>query len=423
MSMTLKNTQTEYGRLARFFHWFLALLLIGLLAMGLTMDEFENGPIKFQIFMLHKSFGTLVFMLAVLRVLWRFSNRKPDHLPSHKPWEIKLAGVTHVLLYMFMFAIPLSGYLMNAAKAYPHPFFGLFNVPPVLGKDEAIAEFFEEVHELAAYGLMVILALHVIGALKHMIIDKDETMKRMRPDRPLVFLGGMIAIIIALGYMGIVNTGSGASPAPQAKESRYVDYDDDEHDDGYGDYDDESEHVEGRAKADTSGVPVWVIDKEESALGFSATVEGAAFAGEFEEFGGDIHFDPDNLDQSYVEIHVDLASVESGSEERDEYMVSTDWFDTESFPESVFKAEKFKKIKEDQYIAQGVLTIKGVTLPVDLPFTLDIETDDKGNKIAKMNGALTIRRLDYNLGAGQWSNIDTVANEVSVNVSVETRQK
>lgn len=102
-------------------------------------------------------------------------------------------------------------------------------------------------------------------------------------------------------------------------------------------------------------------------------------------------------------------------------MVMEDWFYTESFPESRFYAETFRKTAENQYVAEGELTIRGVTRPVSLPFTLQIRDEGSKGKTAHMEAALVINRLDYGVGQGEWQKTDMVENAVSVSVSLTAR--
>ncbi len=409
--MQLKNTQTKYGAIAKLFHWAMAFIILGMLALGLYMSDLDFSPFKLQLYGIHKSFGSLVFLLAVLRVLWRFSNKKPQALPTHKKWEITLAHITHILLYVFIFVMPLSGWLMTSAAAFPHPFFGLFNVPPLMGKDEAVFKLMRNVHEFSSYGLMGIIGLHVAGALKHLMIDKDTTIKRMWPDRPIVLFVGLLVIFGALIALNSYKNGAVQDDtAPTIQQDVVV-------------APLPLAQVVEEDNQQAEIVPSWVIIPDQSYINFDATVEGTAFEGTFERFGGIIAFDPENLAASHVEISVEIASVKSGSSERDEYIVAPAWFDAESFPESVFTATKFEKNEGNQYVAHGELRIKDVSLPVDLPFMLVIEPDDQGNNVANMTGSVTIRRLEYSLGTGQWADTETVGNEVTISVSVKAQEE
>lgn len=147
-------------------------------------------------------------------------------------------------------------------------------------------------------------------------------------------------------------------------------------------------------------------------------MQGSDFAGTFKEFSGTINFAADNLAGSRADIKILTKSVQTGSPDRDDYIAAPAWMDAESFPESEFVADRFEKTAENQYVAHGRLTMRGVTHNADLPFTLKISENKQGAKQAEMNGALTINRLDYGIGGGEWTNTTLVANPVKITVFV-----
>jgi cytochrome b561 len=157
--------------------------MLGMLLLGLYMGSIDPSPFKFSLYTWHKSFGTLVLMLALLRLSWRFINIAPAHLPNHQQWEVTLAKIAHVLLYILMIAMPLSGWIMSSAGEFHYAFFGLFEMPMIVPKNENLMNIAREAHEIQAYVLMGIIGLHAAGAFKHHFIDKDETLKRMTSDR------------------------------------------------------------------------------------------------------------------------------------------------------------------------------------------------------------------------------------------------
>ena len=179
--MTVKNTSERWGSVAKFFHWSIAVLVIGMLALGLYMAELPPVPSTFRLFALHKSFGMIVLALMVLRLLWRSFNARPEEMAAYKQWERILARIIHWFLYAAVIAMPLSGWIMSSAKNFHVGVFGLFTLPDLVGPDKALAEQAEEFHETLAWCIIAALALHVVGALKHHIIDRDSTLRRMLP--------------------------------------------------------------------------------------------------------------------------------------------------------------------------------------------------------------------------------------------------
>ncbi|MDX5593634.1 cytochrome b [Pseudovibrio sp. SPO723] len=183
----IKNTPLNYGLVAMSFHWLMALLIIGLIALGLYMVRLPlTDPETFQLYQLHKSFGFVVLVLAVMRLVWRFLNPSPE-LPAGMPWIERLAAhLGHAGLYGLMLFLPLSGWLMVSASPWglPTVIFDSFNlphlpVPAFLGTKEQAEGLLKIVHEYAAYFLILMVVLHVAAALKHHFISKDDVLRRM----------------------------------------------------------------------------------------------------------------------------------------------------------------------------------------------------------------------------------------------------
>jgi cytochrome b561 len=182
--MSLRNTQEQYGTVARTLHWVIALLIIGMLCVGLYMTNDNvhmSMPDKMQIFGLHKSTGILVLVLASMRLLWRLINTHPIPLPTHMQWERSLATLVHFLLYVAMFLMPLTGWIGSSAKGFSVSVYHLFTLPDLVGRNKELADIMWETHEIAAYGLIVLIGLHFAGAMKHVVIDRDGTLRRMLP--------------------------------------------------------------------------------------------------------------------------------------------------------------------------------------------------------------------------------------------------
>ena len=181
--MIWRNTTERYGIVAQGFHWIVALCVIGLLIVGLLMTEMKQGPDMFKVYALHKSVGITVLVLAVLHLIWKLSNAHPRSLPTHQKWEKFLATLVHVFLYFAIIGMPLSGWIMSSAKGYPVNLFWIegLTLPNLVGPSEEVAKRANQFHELAAYALIAAIGLHFAGALKHHVIDKDSTLRRMIP--------------------------------------------------------------------------------------------------------------------------------------------------------------------------------------------------------------------------------------------------
>lgn len=179
--MIWRNTVERYGVVAQGFHWIVALCVIGLLGVGLYMTSLDPSPSAFKLYALHKSVGIVVLTLAVLRLLWKLTNPRPRSLPTHKNWERWLAHATHIFLYIAIIGMPLSGWIMSSAKNFPVSVFNLFTLPNLVGPSEEIARMAVQFHGLTAWALIAAIGLHFAGALKHHVIDKDGTLRRMVP--------------------------------------------------------------------------------------------------------------------------------------------------------------------------------------------------------------------------------------------------
>ena len=172
------NTKWPLG--SRILHWLSALLIFGLFALGYWMRTLDYyHPWYQQAPDLHKSFGIMLVLIMLIRMAWRFVITKPEHLTSHKPWELRLAHIIHWILYLGILLILITGYLIATSENRPIEVFELFNVPAVIQAFEEQEDIAGFIHEWAAYILMAFVGLHILGALKHHFIDKDKTLKRM----------------------------------------------------------------------------------------------------------------------------------------------------------------------------------------------------------------------------------------------------
>ncbi len=164
-------------------HWMIAILIALNLFAGWLSTTLE-GPARFMVLGNHKSFGIIILLLTVLRIVWRLSHPAPPLLESLKTWESALAKVTHFLFYVLMLAVPMAGWAYSSSflKGAPVSIFHLFDFPglPFSG-DKAITGFFAETHEVLAWVLLGLLVLHVAAALKHTFVDRDATLRRMVP--------------------------------------------------------------------------------------------------------------------------------------------------------------------------------------------------------------------------------------------------
>jgi cytochrome b561 len=177
------GTASRYTWQAMALHWLLAVLIIGMLWLGFSLEDIpRNTPARGFYVNLHKSFGVLVLMLVLLRMAWRARHKAPP-LPAGMPrWQEQAAVWSHRLLYLCMLLQPLSGYLASAFGKFGVKFFGI-PLPQWAWESKPVQSFFGTIHGVVAVTLLVLVALHVAAALKHLLVDRDQVFQRMWPGR------------------------------------------------------------------------------------------------------------------------------------------------------------------------------------------------------------------------------------------------
>ena len=178
--MNFRNTTTSWGTLSKALHWIIVLLIINQWLIAERADDLA-GLAKLQALAWHKSFGITIFMLAVVRLVWRWTNPVPSLEGFTKSWERLLAHLSHLLLYGLIFALPITGWLMSSAKAYSVSWFHLFQLPDLIGKSQPMFELMHDTHKILFKVLVGVAVLHAAGALKHHFIDRNDVLKRMLP--------------------------------------------------------------------------------------------------------------------------------------------------------------------------------------------------------------------------------------------------
>lgn len=178
--MHWRNDNRRYGLVSVTLHWLVAVTVVGQFGLGLWMRSlgyydawYRLGP------WWHKGIGVLLFAVLVARLVWRWTNPRPDHLSTHKPYERTGAALTHGLLYLLLFAVMLSGYLISTADGRGLEVFDWFTIPATLSGIERQEDIAGVVHLWLAWSVIGLAAVHALAALKHHFIDRDATLKRM----------------------------------------------------------------------------------------------------------------------------------------------------------------------------------------------------------------------------------------------------
>ncbi len=172
----------RYSRIAIAFHWLIALMILGAFSMGLIMADMPGiTPTKLRYFSWHKWAGVTILGLATLRLLWRLYHTPPAYPANMPDWQSKSAHALHGLLYVLMFAVPLSGYFYTLAAGVPVVYFGLFQLPVLIEPNPELKPILKGLHFWLNMALAGCVAAHVGAALKHLLIDRDGIMQRMLP--------------------------------------------------------------------------------------------------------------------------------------------------------------------------------------------------------------------------------------------------
>jgi cytochrome b561 len=153
------------------------------LVIGKVADEMALSPQKLDLFVWHKSIGVSILLLALLRLLWRVGNAPPAPPPGIPRWETLLARIGHALLYLLLFAVPISGWWISDSSRIPFKAFWIVPMPDWLPTDRDTQELAEDVHGMLIIALLTVLAIHVAAALRHHFLLRNDTLRRMLPRR------------------------------------------------------------------------------------------------------------------------------------------------------------------------------------------------------------------------------------------------
>jgi cytochrome b561 len=181
MGMQFKNSAERYGLVAQLLHWGIVVLIVTQFVLAEQAEDATSLLKKAQTLTMHKNIGMTIFMLAAIRLLWRLTNTTPAALPTIKPWQQRIAAVTHWALYALILLTPLAGWLMSSAKSYSVSYFGWFTFPDLVAPSESSYDALHVAHEVLAFSIFNLALLHIAAALKHHFWDKDHVLRRMLP--------------------------------------------------------------------------------------------------------------------------------------------------------------------------------------------------------------------------------------------------
>lgn len=387
--MALANTQHTFGTVSKTFHWLTALLILTLIPMGLIANALpfetsEQLARKAWLFSLHKTLGVSVFFLACARIAWAFGQPKPGLLHPERRVESLAAHTVHWLLYGSLVLVPLSGWIHHAATTGFAPIWWPFGQAlPLVPKSESIAAVFAGGHWVLTKVLALAVALHIAGALKHHVVDKDATLRRMwfgpaTGARGTTQVRDARPVVLALALWG-------AALSVGAALGAYA------------------PHDAPRTAATLEDVQSdWQV--QTGTLGLTVTQLGSQVSGSFADWTAAINFD-DTVQTGMagsVDVTIAIGSLTLGGVT--EQAMGADYFNVADFPTASFTADIVAGTTG--YDAIGTLTIKDQSMPLTLPFTLTLQGDT-----AQMSAQTDLDRRSFAIG-------DNMADETSLKFTV-----
>ena len=395
--MPATNTTARYGSVAKTFHWMtalgiLAVIPLGIIANDMPYDTAEQLADKAWLFSLHKTVGVTLFFVALARISWALSQPKPAPLHPDRTAETLLAEIVHWLLYGSLVLVPLSGWVHHAATEGFAPIWWPFGQNlPLVPESLTVAETAAGLHIVFERVLILSLILHIAGAVKHAVIDKDDTLARMLPRRrvgdaplphtPRKVLPPVLAVIVWAAAIGVGSLlgvyQKGTAIAAEAPALQQVDSD-------------------------------WAVT--DGTLGISIRQMGSAVSGSFEDWTADIKFDETVSSgvAGSVDVEIAITSLTLGSVTQQ--AMGPDYFASTEFPTARFSADLLAT--ETGYVAEGTLTLRGTDQPVSLPFDLSLEADT-----ARVQGSTLLDRRMFQIGEGM-TDESQLGFEVSVSVDL-----
>lgn len=175
----MKKTPVNWNKTAKILHWGIGFLFISLLIVGLLMGYLPNTPLKGDVYGLHKAFGVTILALVLFRLIWRLTHASPSLPKQMVKWQKVAAEANVALLYLLMVGVPLSGFIMSSFGGRPISYFGLFTIPPLMTSPHPLGKLAHSAHSILSYIIIGLLVLHILAALYHHFVLKDNVLKRM----------------------------------------------------------------------------------------------------------------------------------------------------------------------------------------------------------------------------------------------------
>ena len=407
----------QYSRVAIFLHWTIAAAIGLQLAIGWSLEDL--GARGFALFQLHKSIGVTILLLTLVRVATRLIMARPAAVEGG--WQGGLAKAVHLGLYAFMVAAPLTGWALVSTARVKVPTLIFGTVPlPHLPLPQGAHELFEEVHGAIAFIGVLLILLHVAGAIRHHLLLRDGLIWRMVPGRSTAVMALLLLLLPAALVLGKVIAWSTGVPAaataaednsPQDVLDRAASAERPAQAQAQAQVDNAApaKEAEDVAHAPLAPPPSWTVAPG-GKLGFSVGNGGDRISGGFSRWTATIVMDPDRPETADIRVEIDLASASVGDPTQDGMLAGDEFFGVASQPTAVFRATGARRTGDSRYAADGTLTLKGISAPQTIRFTLG-GTDLK----RRVSGSATIARAKFDVGNGASS------GDISPDVTVTFR--
>lgn len=387
----------RYSQIAIALHWAIAALIAFQISVGWALEDL--GARGFALYQLHKSIGITVLALTLIRVAVRYWTPRPA--PVEGGWQGALAQGVHAGLYLFMLGAPLTGWaLVSSAKVkVPTLLFGIVPLPHLpLGANAHEAA--EAAHGLLGWIGVALVMLHVAGALRHHVQLRDGLMWRMMPMRSTALLFLLPALVPAGLFMGKAILPAPAAPRaePAAPVGNSAEADEAPVA-NIAEADNAIPLVENAAAEEEpiGPPPTWAVQPGGS-IGFAVGNDGETIKGSFGKWTAAIAMDPDHPESADIRVTIDMASASVGDAYKDGMLPGEEFFATAAHPTATFTVKGAERTGPNAYRAAGTLTMKGVTKPQTIRFTLS-----GSGKIRKVSGSASIARLPFGVGNGDSS--------------------
>ncbi|NKB21249.1 MAG: cytochrome [Alphaproteobacteria bacterium] len=391
--------------MAQLLHWTTAALILTLIPVGIYMADLpattaDEVAHKSSTYSLHKTLGVAVFMVAIVRIGWAICQPRPQLLNADRPLESLAAHTIHWILYGTIILMPLTGWLYHSATEGFAPIWWPFGQDlPMVPEDPRLASVFQSAHYCTGVLLILSLCLHIAGALKHSLIDRDSTLRRMIPglkqvpadmeleqknNRLPLLLSGLIFILLGgtIGGMAYFGDWPGSPP--------------------------------GQRMANTAAASVvdWRVNSKTSRINIEVKVMGKPVTGRFEDWKASINFDPDRIENAAINVDIVVSSLVLGSVRTQ--ALSADFLNSGAHPVARFVSRSVTRVKRDSYTAVGDLLLAGSRRPVTMAFDLSVV----GGKVL-VQGEVLLNRFEFGIGQKGFPDSSVLDAMVPVRIALE----